>query len=495
MTSFTDGVKREGNWKKTENYADALKSTTNSLVDLFATIGALRSRPDRDVESKFTDAFNEDKLLATKMSFYARNIRGGLGERRVARTIWKWLANNQTSTMKKNLSLVPLFGRWDDLYSFIGTPVEDDMWKLLISQWNEDLENLVQGNSISLLAKWLKSVNTSSKESVKLGKRTAQVLGYSEKEYRKVLSSMRTHLRIVEKAMSSKEWKLINYEQVPSKAMTNYRKAFSKQDPTRFVAYLEAVKKGTATIHSATLYPYDIVEKIFKGEKSDVLEEQWKALPNYVEPGQNMLVMADVSGSMYGRPICTSIGLAIYFAERNTGAYHNLFMTFSSDSHFITLKDSQNLYQKVKVVKDTEWGGSTNIEAAFYSILKVALENKVPKEEMPKSLIIISDMEFNMATTEYSYSSYYRRNEPPKTTYYEKMKKLFESHGYELPIVVFWNVDARQDTFHAELKDGVQFASGQSTSVFKSLISGANLGPYELMLQTLNSPMYEAVTI
>ena len=375
------------------------------------------------------------------------------------------------------------------------------MWNLVREQWQEDLENYTAGKSISLLAKWLKSVNTSSHESVRLGKLTAEKLGLSERVYRKTLSMLRKYLKVIEVAMSSGEWGSINYEQVPSKAMTNYRKAFSKNDGTRFVQYLENVKKGTATIHSDTLYPYDIVQKIMRGERSEVLEQQWKALPNYVKEGVNMLVMADTSGSMTSsnyRPLSTSVGLAIYFAERNVGAYHNLFLTFSSTPSFISLKDSDDLFKKVQKTMQADWGGSTNIEAGFNLILRVALDNKVPAEEMPKSLIIISDMEFNTATREaglrYNYATR-RYEEQPKTTYYEKMSELFKSHGYELPKVIFWNVDARQDTFHAELKDGVQFASGQSTSVFKSLIEGAELGPYELMLSVLLSPMYEDVTI
>ena len=498
MTSFTKAVQRDSNWKKTENSADALKSTTNSLLDLFATIGALRTRSDSDVEEMFSNAFDEDKLNSVKLSFYARNIRGGLGERKVSRTIWKWLATHEPEIMKKNIHLVPFFGRWDDLYSFIGTTVQPYAFDLIQHQWNQDLENMVEGKPISLLAKWLKSVNTSSKISNELGKITAAILGYPERDYRKMLSSFRSYLNVVEKFMSQKEWQSINYAQVPSKAMTNYRKAFSKRDATRFVAYLEAVKKGQAKINSSTLYPYDIVEKIMRGENNDVLEEQWKALPNYIEGEVNMLVMADVSGSMSGRPIATSVGLAIYFAERNKGAYHNLFLTFSAEPDFVTLK-GKTLYEKVHNAASAHWDQNTDIEKAFRKILQVALDNKVPQEEMPKSLIIISDMEFDTATS--ARNSWNWRTDrvnvsTPKKTYYELMTKLYNDNGYSLPKVVFWNVSARNNTFHAEVNDeGVQFASGQATSVFKSIISNSDLGPYQMMVATLNDPQYDVVTI
>jgi hypothetical protein len=486
MNKFTQGINNSQKWKLTENGADALKSTTNALLDLFATIGALRSRTERDVENAFDKAFATDPLSATKMSFYARNIRGGLGERKVSRTIWRWLAYHQPEIMKKNIHLVPVFGRWDDLYTFVGTEVEPAIWELISHQWNQDLKDMTEGKPISLLGKWLKSVNTSSPESVKLGKLTATILGYTEREYRKYLSAFRSYLKVVEKSMSSKEWDGINYEQVPSKAMTNYRKAFSKQDPTRFVKYLESVKKGTAKINSGTLYPYDIVEKIMRGENSAVLEEQWKALPNYVEGENNMLVMADVSGSMSGRPIATSVGLAIYFAERNKGPFHNLFMTFSSRPEFVTLKGS-SLASKIANASSAHWEQNTDFEAAFREILRVAVANKVPQEDMPKALICISDMEFDTATR--GYGRY------QKVSYFDIMTKLYNDAGYVLPTVVFWNVSARQDTFHAEMQDGVQFASGQSTSVFKSILGAKNLGPYEMMMNVLNDPQYDVVTI
>jgi hypothetical protein len=282
--------------------------------------------------------------------------------------------------------------------------------------------------------------------------------------------------------MSANKWTEIKYAGVPSKAMNNYRKAFKKHDQDGFEKYLEAVVKGEAKINASTLFPYDIVEKIFNGEYNQVLEEQWKALPNYVEGENNILIMADVSGSMSGRPMATSIGLAIYFAERNRGAFANVFMTFSSQPDFVKIV-GETLYEKVRNAQKTYWQMNTDIEKAFVKILDVAVSNKISQDEMPKSLIIISDMEFDEATGR------------DKKTYYQHMRDLYNSKGYELPKVIFWNVQARQDTFHAEMKDGVQFASGQSQSVFKALLDNSNLGAYELMVNVLNDPVYDEVVI
>ena len=480
---FVNAMNEENNWKLTENMADALKSTKNDLVDLFAVVGAMRTRDEQDIEQAFSKAFYADKLLATKMSFYARNIRGGLGERRTAKVIWSWLAKLYPIIMKKNIGFVPMFGRWDDLYTFVGTEVENEMWEEIRVQFKSDMEALKDNNPVSLLGKWLKSVNTSSSESVKLGKLTAKKLGLTEKQYRKILSAFRKQIDVVERKMSAGQFSEIIYSGVPSKAMNNYRNAFKKHDEEGFASYMERVESGEEKINSGTLYPYDIVEKIMYGDEfNKVLEEQWKALPNYVEEEANMMVIADVSGSMYGRPIATSVGLAVYFAERNTGVFHNKFMTFSSEPDFVTLKGN-TLYEKINNAMRANWNMNTDIEKAMKLILNAAVNNKLQQSDLPKALIIISDMEFDQCSC------------VDRATYYKHMSKMFNDAGYELPKIIFWNVDARQNTFHAEMTDGVQFASGQSPSVFSSIISGLDLTAYDLMLEVLNNPVYDGITI
>jgi len=495
--NFVNAMESANNWKLTENEADALRSTTNDLLDLFATIGALRTRDEQDIESMFSKAFTEDKLLATKMSFYARNVRGGLGERHTARVIWKWLAKIYPDVMKKNLEFVPSFGRWDDMYEFVGTPAENMAWTLIRAQWNADVKADIAGENVSLLAKWLKSVNTSSKESNKLGKLTAQKIGITEKAYRKGLSKLRAKIAIVEKAMSAGDWSAIKYEGVPSKAMTNYRKAFRKHDEDGFTVYMEKVAKGEAKINASTLFPYDIIEKVmYRSENSDVLEAQWKALPNYVEGENNVLVVADVSGSMEGRPMATSVGLAMYFAERNHGVFKDKFITFSGAPDFVTLKGN-TLYERVQNAKGAHWDMNTDIEKVFKLVLDAAVDNKLSQEDLPKAIVIISDMEFDASQEDnYGGNSYGGHGSRKVKKYqYQQMKEWFASFGYELPRIVYWNVEARQNTFHAMPQDGVQFASGQATSVFKSICKNAELSAYELMIEELSAPAYDCITI
>lgn len=488
---FLSFLKKENNRTYTENGAAALNTTNSHLVDLFGSIGSLRKRDATDIEHLFSMAFSEDQLLATKMAFYARNIRGGLGERRTFRIILNYLAILSPETVIKNFDAIALFGRYDDFYVLIDTPVEKEMWQYLKNQLDLDLMNYEENEPVSLLAKWLKSINASSSETKRLGKLTATAFGYSEKTYRKILAKLRNYIDLTESKMSRNAWTDIVYSSVPSRAMSIYRNAFKAHDEEGFNAYTSALLKDESKVNASTLYPYDIMEKLglnwkikhFSFSNVDpILEAQWKALPNYIEGEHDILVMADTSGSMYGRPLCSSIGLALYFAERNKGAFKNVFMTFSSTPSLIELK-GKTIYDKVKCIPAIV--ENTNLEAAFNLILKVAVSNKLKSSDLPKSLVVITDMEFDMGTTS-------RDN----WTFYDSLAHNFASHGYQIPNVIFWNVNSRHDVFQVTSKyKGVQMASGQSPSVFKSILTNIGKNPYEAMINVLNDPLYDCITL
>lgn len=485
--NFANAMREETNWTYTENGMLARSTSGDDLLNLFSVIGALREADESRITSLFDAAFAEDKLRAMKMIFYARDVRGGLGERRVFRVLIKHIANRYPEAMRRNIHLIGEYGRFDDLYELVDTPVENYMWEYMEHQLLSDIGNYKNNKPISLLAKWIKSPATSSKESKRLGKLTARKLGYSEQNFRKVISSLRKYLRVVEKDMCSNDWQNIEYSQVSSNAMKNYSGAFSRHDTKRFAEFISNVNSGKEKINSNTLYPYDIIRQIWEGniKSSSVAEAQWKALPNYVQAGQNVLVVADTSGSMYGRPMETSVGLAVYFAERNVGAYHNMFMTFSENPSIITLKDSMTLVDKIRKVRQSDWGFSTNIEAAFEKILNIAIKNHIRQEEMVKSIVIISDMEFNHCV-----------NTGNDGDFYTTMKKKFRKAGYELPNVVFWNVYSRHDLCHASsTSNGVQLVSGQSASTFKNLINCIGSTPVEAMYKILDSERYSMVTV
>jgi WD40 repeat protein len=272
--------------------------------------------------------------------------------------------------------------------------------------------------------------------------------------------------------------------------MSIYRKAFMRHDESGFRDYLNSVEKGETKINASTLYPYDVVEKYLGWNalktEDKTLELQWKALPNYVGEGVNAIVMADVSGSMRMgsiRPMATSIGLAIYFAERNTGAYHNLFMTFSGEPKIMNIK-GETLKQKVDSIKRIGYiSDNTNLVAAFDKVLEIAEDNHVPQDEMPKAIIVISDMEIDSCGNE-------------NWSFYDKMKHRFEKNGYTIPNIIFWNVNSRHDVFHADsTREGVQLASGQSVTVFKQILTNLGYNPVEAMENVINSRRYDCITV
>ena len=486
---FAEAAKKMAVFTRTENGAVALNTTGDARLDFFGVAGSLRTAQKERVERLFAEAWKEDPLFATKIAFYARDVRGGLGERQTFRTLIRYMAKYHQEALRPNLDLIGVYGRYDDLYSLIGTPMEDEMWAAMKKQFEEDRVNLEQGNAISLLAKWIKTADASSENTRKLGILTAQKLGYSVYEFKRLVRAMRKQIGVVEALMSAGRWDEIKYSAVPSRAMMIYRKAFMKHDAVRYGQFINKAVKGEESIHSAALYPYDIVAKVahfgWSGctiTEDDVLEAQWRQLPDYVEKGTNALVIADTSGSMHGRPIAASVGLAVYFAERNTGAYHNMFMSFSGTSRIQILK-GDTLAQKIGSIDMNDWQNNTNLKAAFEHVLEIAVRNHVSADEMPKSLIVISDMEIDYCGDK-------------DWTFYEQMARRFRDNGYQIPNIVFWNVDSRHDVFHADKKrTGVQLVSGMSTAVFRQVMQCVGMNPVEAMEKVIGSDRYAAITV
>ena len=487
--NFAEAAKMNAAFTRTENGAVALNTTGDARLDFFGTVGSLRTAEKERITRLFSEAWRADPLFATKIAFYARDVRGGLGERQTFRTILQYMAEYHPEALRLNLDLIGVYGRYDDLYCLIGTSLENEMWVALKKQFEEDRQNLQAGNAISLLAKWIKTADASSENTRKLGILTAQKLGYSVYEFKRLVRAMRKQIGIVEALMSAGRWDEIRYSAVPSRAMMIYRNAFQRHDADRYGQFIQKAVSGEEKIHSATLYPYDIVEKVlaldWRGRRiteDETLEAQWRQLPDYVEAGTNALVIADTSGSMHGRPLATSVGLAVYFAERNTGPYHNMFMSFSGSSRIQMLK-GETLSQKIGSINMNDWENNTNLQAAFMRVLKIAVQNHIPAEEMPKSLVVISDMEIDYCGD---------RN----WTFYEKMARRFTDHGYQIPNIIFWNVASRHDVFHADKsRTGVQLVSGQSAAMFRQVMQCVGMNPVEAMEKIINSERYAAIAV
>jgi hypothetical protein len=501
-------LKQDMNYGMTTNGAVTHKSTLNAVLDLFAMGGAVRTRTEAEKVHMIRNAVNEDMLYGLRCLFYLGDVRGGQGERDLRKVGYKELANQFPQVMLKNLALVPEFGRWDDLYALVGTKLQAQALELMKTQFEADMKILrenpmVDGKpvtAISILGKWLKSENTSSEESRKLAAVTRKAFGLSPKAYRKALTALRSRIGIVEAKMSAKAWSDIDYSKLPSKAAMQYRKAFDRNDTERYQEYLGKVETGEAKINTKALHPHEIVDKIlYKGASGDkTLDLMWKNLQDYFDGQQrNWLPVVDVSGSMSGTPMAIAIAIGIYVAERLKGRFHNHFVTFHETPQLMTLK-GDNISDIVHNLSRAPWGGSTNLEAVFDLLLATAVRHKLPQEEMPEKLIIVSDMEFNAACGKavskkggwgYDYVE-------PQATFFETMKEKWVSAGYVLPEIVFWNANSQQDNVPVTADErGVQLVSGCSPSVFTSLLSGKSITPQDLMLEVLDSERYAQITV
>ena len=479
-------LKNEANRTYTENGAVTHATTYSDCLDLFATIGALRSADEQEIVKRFVRAFTENPDLAMKTLFFARDVRGGLGERKVFRVCLQWLAHNAPASAKKNIPYVAEFGRWDDLLSLVGTPCEKDALELIKKQLKTDLESMDMGDETSLLAKWLPSVNASSAQTVACAKKIARFLGMTDATYRKTLVKLRSHIRIIENNLREKDYSF-DYAKQPSKAMFKYRKAFTRNDGERYSEFLHKVSRGEAQLHTGTLAPYEIINPILRNQVNDqeaaAIDVTWKAQEDFTGD-ENALVVIDGSGSMYSysdpMPATVALSLGIYFAERNTGHFHNHFITFSENPRLVEIK-GETILEKVRYCYNYNEVANTNIQKVFELILRAAVKNKVPQSEMPSTLYIISDMEFDWCT------------EGADLTNFAYAKKIFAKAGYQLPRVVFWNVQSRnQQQPVTQNEQGVALVSGCSPRIFNMLKSGI-LSPLGYMLDILGAERYEKI--
>ena len=505
MNSFLNGMKAATNYTYTENGAITHRSTLNPLMDLFALGGSYRKRSDEDVITLFKSAFEADETYGLKCLFYLRDVRGGQGERRFFRVCAKWLANVHADAMRRNLIHVPEFGRWDDLFVFIGTPLETDALNIIKHQLALD----AQCKTPSLLAKWMPSENTSSAKTVKAAKVVRKFLGMSPKQYRKVLSALRARINVLERLMSEGRWDEIEFDKIPSKAGLKYKNAFARHDIERMKSdkevqtYADFAKDTTKKVNADVLNPVDIADKIFsaahfgRSRLTDtdraMLDKYWANLKDYYHGREeNGIAICDVSGSMWGQPLNAAVSMSAYIAERGKGPFKDHFITFSSNPQLVEFK-GVDITDKFQRAERADWGGSTNVEAALDLMLNVALRNHTPAEDMPKTLYIFSDMEFNACMTCGPVSTGRwgggTRVSNPETLF-ETIAKRWAAYGYELPRVIFWNLDARQDNIPA-LNGRFGYVSGFSMNMVETILSGKD--GLSLVLEKLDSERYAVI--
>lgn len=490
--SFYDDMKNVLNAEKTltTNGAIAYKTSGKNLLDFNFHVSAMRNISDQEIIDQYAKAFYEDKLIAIKYLFYVGDIRGGLGERKVFKVCLKWLAETQPEITKAIIPLVAEYTRWDNLWILLDTDLKDDVILLVKTQLNEDSKNMLNNKQISLLAKWMKSINCSSKESKRLAKILCHELGMTETQYRKLLSKLREYLDVVERKMSAKEWDTIKYEAVPSKANLNYSSAFLRNDQERRREYLSSLAKGETKINAGVLQPHEIAYKY--GRRSSTYDEAyeslWKALPDLSV--ENTLVVRDGSDSMTwetcgnsgATPLDVATALAIYMAEHNTGGWKDKYVTFSSHPKVVDLSGCSSLREKLDLSKREHDYSNTNIYATMELILNTAIRNDMTQDDMPKTIVICSDMQFDGRTHNLDQSLF------------DKIAEEYKEHGYQLPKICFWNIAARiNNTVPMQQNDlGLILCSSFSIQILNMFMSGET-DPYVILLEQLNTERYKPV--
>ena len=466
MTTFVEAAAQQE--ERTDNGMKALKSTGDALVNLFFNIGASRGK---DIVPAFIAAYVEDIDLSLRIALWARDARGGAGERKLFRDILEYLETTNPDAATKLLAKIPEIGRWDDVFSFKTTEMKEAAFTLI-------------GDAIKsgdgLAAKWSPRKGDTAVAFRKF-------LGWSPKTYRKTLVNL---TKVVETAMCANTWDDSNFSHVPSLASARYKKAFNRHTP-KFAEYVAALVKGdpTVKVNAGAVFPYDVLKGVGnfnydKTEKGHVVA-QWDALPNYIGDA-NILPLVDVSGSMdcsagsNGSITCmdVAVSLGLYISDKNTGKFKDTFITFSAQPELLTLRG--NIVEKALQMVNSKWGMSTNLHAAFELILNLAIKFSLPASEMPEILLILSDMQFDSCA---------RFDDSAM----EMIERKYNDAGYTTPKIVFWNLQASGNVPVASHKSGAALVSGFSPSLVTSILKAdmTQFTPVGIMMETITNPRYD----
>ena len=507
MNTFMNSLQNTYNYKRTENGALAHKTTNSAVYDMFAMGAAYRSRSDADCVLLFKNAFEENETLALKCLFYIRDCRGGQGERRFFRVCMRWLAENHPERAAALAEYVPEYGRYDDWFKiYFNTPVEKQVIEMMKKQLSTDM--FCKKNAVSLLAKWMPSENASSMETIRTAKKIRNAFGISAKEYRQMLSKLRTKINVLEKLMSANRWNEIEFDKIPSKAGLIYKNAFARRD---IIAkkYESFAKDKTTKVNATTLYPYEVVAKATQhmgyGWSSyslninevdrAMINKYWENLPDYLNGKDcSMMCVVDTSGSMVGSnaaaPINVAISLGLYCAERAGGPFKNHYISFSSRPQLIKT-EGVDFVDKVYRIYRTNLCENTNLEAVFDLLLATAKKPGVNAWDIPKTIVVISDMEIDQGSSNYWGSLNHNRwTEKSASTEMEKIRQKWAAAGLKMPKLVYWNVDARHNTI-LDSGPNVTFVSGMSPVIFKQVLTGKT--GYDLMIETICSDRYAVI--
>ena len=504
--TFLDNLKEETTVGRTANGASTFTSSLNANLDFYAQAGSMRQNKAA-IKPLFAKAYDEDREIALRNLIHLRNIRlGGLGERDAFRIAVQYLIDAKDyKAITMIAESVGYFGRWDDLVAIMAkdTKTFDIGIEVLKEQFVQDLDAMEAGETVSLMAKWVPNVSVKNAERRHMAHRIAKALGYTPRDYRKVMVKLRSYIGVLEVRLAAKEYNSINFEKLPSKALFRYRAAFNRHLGDEYQAFIKAVNSGEKQMNGKLMMPHEVIhayrEKNFDrlrwtSKLDPVLEATWKSMDDVLKDVKdNAIVVADTSGSMMSSgwgsnntvlPWDVAQGLAIYTAERLNGAFKNNFITFSSRPQLVSLPEHGTLYDKMNEYYQHSIIDNTNIEAVFDLILDTAVKNRIPQDDLPSKIVIISDMEFNACTQNASLNNF------------DNAKRKFNAQGYELPSVVFWNVNAHGGNMPVRFNEqGVALVSGFSTNVLSAVLGGEISSPKEMMLKVLNKPEYDFIKL
>ena len=474
--NFIDALRQED--QLTENGMATNSTSLDACVDLFFNIGAMRGQDKERLIADFSKALNQNRIDALKILFWARDIRGGAGERQVFRDIIQWMAENHTEYIKRNLQYIPEFGRWDDLLVLIDTGLESDAMQLIS-------DAIIAENG--LCAKWMPRQGH-------IANKLRKFTGMTPKEWRKSLVGL---TNVVESKMCAKQWDEIDFAKLPSLASARYQKAFGKNAFEKYSEYIKSLQKGETKINAGAVYPYDVVKSLKHGN-FEIANEQWKALPNWMEDSNEMLLpLVDVSGSMEtsvgnnANVTCmdVAISLGLYISEKNEGPFKNAFITFSDNPTLEVLSGS--LKDRYTQMASSNWGMSTNLEAAFKLILDQATKHNLSQSDMPTKILILSDMEFNEAT---GGGGWRNKSGYWNPTAQQMIEQMYADAGYSMPQIVYWNIQSRNGGLPVSFdKQGTALVSGFSPAIMQALVKGEITSPTTIMSSVIHSERYEDI--
>lgn len=515
--NLVDALKNVSNKTMTTNGATALKSTLNMVYDMFAFAGAYRGRSDADCITLFKNAYDQDPEYALKCLFYNRDILQGQGERRFFRVCLNWLAKYDKDAVIRNLKFIPILGRWDDLYCLVGTPAEEEAFNLITNQVYTDLETMAESDTtwISLCAKWLKSENSSSQETKRLAIITRNYLNLSAREYRKMLSAMRERIKVLERLMSQGRWDEIEFDKIPSRAGLLYKNVFARHDLVK-ERYEKFIKDDTTKVNAKALYPYDVVEKAINlmgsgswnwGWSSKELvalddterlaiNKYWDNLTDYFNGATlNAMVVCDTSGSMLGgggstAPINIAVSLAMHTAERAKGPFANHYISFSRDARLVPI-EGVDFCDKVDRIVKSNICENTSLSSVFDLLARTANEYNLTERDMPKTLVICSDMQIDNFSDRRSGYGYYGGPDLTETTMSKIRRDWARKTNLPMPNIVYWNVNSTRNTILDDNQSGVTYVSGASPVLFQQILEGVS--GIELMMRKLDSERYKEI--